>query len=324
MTSKKIGSNGESGNIIVSRILQRVGMPGLLSELNAKISMSELNTLLLELFRMKTGEMNSADILRQYAQNRFAKPAEIDPVQYHQVSADILEYAKKCGYTALELSPVSVLGTCSVSAAVDQNKVLSALRNTEVLSDATNALSLYAAFLKGRSGAAKSERLRYCAVHRHIRAQKFQGANLLPHFALYSMIISGVDEGNFTFEKEALHETFIFYHEYVSIKWGLKNVKFIILPRAGKPADFSERLMDFLHRGETKKINVEIRQDSAAEPNNYYYGLQFKIKADYEGKEIEIGDGGFVDWSAKLLQNNKERLLISGIGLERLLKMRRI
>lgn len=34
---------------------------------------------------------------------------------------------------------------------------------------------------------------------------------------------------------------------------------------------------------------------------------------------INIGDGGFVDWTQKLLGNKKERCLISGIGLDRLL-----
>jgi hypothetical protein len=30
----------------------------------------------------------------------------------------------------------------------------------------------------------------------------------------------------------------------------------------------------------------------------------------------EIGDGGLVDWTARLLGNRKERLAISGIGIE--------
>lgn len=35
--------------------------------------------------------------------------------------------------------------------------------------------------------------------------------------------------------------------------------------------------------------------------------------------QIEIGDGGFVDWISQILGNKKERCLISGIGLDRLL-----
>jgi hypothetical protein len=50
----------------------------------------------------------------------------------------------------------------------------------------------------------------------------------------------------------------------------------------------------------------------------YYTGLCFKIFADIAGQQLEIGDGGFVDWSQILTGNRKERLLISGFGMDRL------
>ncbi len=51
----------------------------------------------------------------------------------------------------------------------------------------------------------------------------------------------------------------------------------------------------------------------------YYRGLCFKIYAAVGGSEpVEIADGGFVDWTARLLGNQKERLLISGYGVDRL------
>ena len=36
-----------------------------------------------------------------------------------------------------------------------------------------------------------------------------------------------------------------------------------------------------------------------------------------EGEWIELGDGGSVDWTQRLLSNSKERLIASGIGSER-------
>jgi hypothetical protein len=33
---------------------------------------------------------------------------------------------------------------------------------------------------------------------------------------------------------------------------------------------------------------------------------------------MEVGDGGFVDWTARLLGNRRERLLISALGVDRL------
>lgn len=44
--------------------------------------------------------------------------------------------------------------------------------------------------------------------------------------------------------------------------------------------------------------------------------------AAFCGEEQEIADGGWVDWTQKLLENRKERLLISGVGLEWLYQMK--
>jgi hypothetical protein len=49
----------------------------------------------------------------------------------------------------------------------------------------------------------------------------------------------------------------------------------------------------------------------------YYTGVCFKIHAGGgPGQMREVGDGGFVQWTQHLLGNRKERLLISGIGLD--------
>jgi hypothetical protein len=50
----------------------------------------------------------------------------------------------------------------------------------------------------------------------------------------------------------------------------------------------------------------------------YYRTLAFKIMAKVEGDEVEIGDGGFVDWTAELIPDAKERCLISCVAPERL------
>ena len=42
--------------------------------------------------------------------------------------------------------------------------------------------------------------------------------------------------------------------------------------------------------------------------------IKFKIIAD--GVEYEIGDGGLLDWTQKLLANKKERMLTMGLGIQ--------
>jgi hypothetical protein len=50
----------------------------------------------------------------------------------------------------------------------------------------------------------------------------------------------------------------------------------------------------------------------------YYTGLCYKVYATIAGQRLEIADGGFVDWTQRLIGNRKERLLISGYGVDRL------
>lgn len=48
------------------------------------------------------------------------------------VGTRYFENSKQPFYTPVQLSPVAPLGSCSVVATVDQNKVVSAVRGTEV------------------------------------------------------------------------------------------------------------------------------------------------------------------------------------------------
>ena len=83
--------------------------------------------------------------------------------------------------------------------------------------------------------------------------------------------------------------------------------------------------MSFLQENEPNRPVeiVETRQSEQA----YYRGLQFKIVIPNPGgnrtelPELEIADGGFTDWTQRLSHNAKERLLISGMGLELLYKL---
>lgn len=53
----------------------------------------------------------------------------------------------------------------------------------------------------------------------------------------------------------------------------------------------------------------------------YYPGLCFHVVAtDASGLALPVGDGGFTDWTQRLLANGKERLLTSGLGLELFVK----
>ena len=56
-------------------------------------------------------------------------------------------------------------------------------------------------------------------------------------------------------------------------------------------------------------------------PNDYYKGIQFKMIIGLAGGEWEIADGGFVDWTQRMLEDRKERCLIGGFGFDFLYRL---
>lgn len=71
-------------------------------------------------------------------------------------------------------------------------------------------------------------------------------------------------------------------------------------------------------RNEFDDVDVSLEK-AQARGKEYYRGFRFNVYASPErGHEMELVDGGCTDWTQKLLNNAKERLVISGIGSERL------
>ena len=56
------------------------------------------------------------------------------------------------------------------------------------------------------------------------------------------------------------------------------------------------------------------RDRFAGTGRGYYQGACFKIHVN----GVEVGDGGFTDWTSKLLSDRAEAFLSSGLGWERL------
>jgi hypothetical protein len=79
---------------------------------------------------------------------------------------------------------------------------------------------------------------------------------------------------------------------------------------------FFRRIVELV---QSKLSEVPLSFDLEHEDNNYYKGINFKLYMEKENETIEIGDGGFVDWIAKMTGNKKTRCLISGLGMDRML-----
>ncbi|HEY3406344.1 MAG TPA: hypothetical protein VGK59_23310 [Ohtaekwangia sp.] len=303
---------------IVHKILNRIGHPDLVETLG-KLSGTELNSLLLEVFSQQANSLTPPQLLNLYQKNRFVKPADLPVIDLRRWELDILELFQRHAFQILELSPVAALGSCSVVALADQKKVLSALRGTEVLADATNALALHISDLKKRKvwlPKSMHDTLRFGVIQRHVRTQQIEGKGFTPHFKIGCLVTSGADSGSFGFEKQALLEHITVMKALYKGYHQVEDLSFKFLCRKGY--DDAHELARQVKRHVLQhhpELEIEI-VDQPEKEIGYYAGIQYKVVIGVKGKTFEIGDGGFVDWTQKLLQNRKERMLSTGFGFE--------
>jgi len=305
---------------ILQRIVSQLGCTDLLERAGA-LAPSDLSSLILELSRIRTDRLKPSDLVERLPQNRFAAPSALDPAAYHALEAEVLTAAKADGVRPVLLSPVAPLGSCSVLGSVSQDKILSAVRGTEVLADSTNMLAIVlAAELKERTQARPDEGLHLCATSRLTRAQPFSGPAAFAHFGLFGMVSSGRDTGCYGCESALLEKQLTLYRRVVR-KLLRGDMAVVLRRRQGYPdgEGFFNRMNEHIRR---VLPGIPLSVEEAGTDNPYYLGLNFKLYADRNGERLEIGDGGFTDWTQKMLNNKKERLLISGVSLDRLMILR--
>jgi hypothetical protein len=303
---------------ILDSILQRIGQPGLARTLASDLSGTELNTLLLEVFQHRVKALTPGKLLSSYRKNRFVKPADLPVMPLRKMEIDLLGLFAKEGFEAIELSPVSVLGSCAAVGTASQHKILTALRGTEVLADATNAIALHVADLKSGRGwkSPSADGIHFCTIQRHLRTQAIGNPGFTPHFRIGCLVSAGYDTGNYSFECETvsnhigtLKRLYEAYHQ-------VTRLAFRILCRPGYP---DPQALAAAIRKHVLLQYPGTAIDIIGEPptgNAYYKGIQYKVDIEYNGRSWEIGDGGFVDWTQQLLQNRKERMFTTGIGFE--------
>jgi hypothetical protein len=306
---------GKIGKIIA----QRTGNENLINILADELSGTDLNSLLLEVFARRAQQLTAPALLKQYEQNRFVQPAETDFIHLLERSLQTLKCLSRHHFKPLQVSPLSQLGTCSVVATVDQDKVVSALRNCEVLSDATNALAMHICNQKKKQKSNDAgTHIKYCTTQRHVRSQPFQIKGFSPHFTIGCLVSSGTDTGNYAFEKKAIAEHFAALHDVLTTVFKTGTVRFRLQQRADYAEAFIPAILEYLH---SQLPVLEVTRDENCGSNNYYKGLQFKAVITLQQRDFEIADGGLVNWTQQLLNNKKERFFISGFGLELLNKL---
>jgi hypothetical protein len=164
--------------------------------------------------------------------------------------------------------------------------------------------------------------VRLAAVQRVVRAQR-PPAGWAAHFGLFATVTAGRDQGSRRFELAALDEQLRFAADALRAA-GVRRVQVALTPLSEAGERIAAATAEALAAAAPSAAVVMDHERAGG--RGYYRDLCFKVNAlvdgpvggAVDGAWEEIGDGGFTDWTARLLADGKERLLITGYGIDRL------
>jgi len=262
-------------------------------------------SLLLELLEERARQRTPATLMQQWQRDGFVQPCAID--QRTLVDLDRHLLAAAADFEALELSPLAPLGVCSAVAVASQNKVVSALRGTEVVADPTNVLALECA-RRLRRDADLEVRLATC--QRCVRAQALPDKpGFAPHFRIFALASAARERQDHAFAAAALaqhvsvHLAALDRLERHGYAFPGRRLRLLATPAR---AALAERVAAGVRAVPVERAGLE---------HAYYDGLRFQVEVrGPHGEAVPLIDGGLFDWLGKLTSNRRFVLVASGMG----------
>ncbi len=310
---------------IIHRIEKKLGIPNLSSLLATQIAPTELQSLLLAVYEKRASTRKPREVLSDYQSNKFFIPSRIDPLLILDWDHTAFSHLPE-EFELLELSPVSPFGCVSSVAPLSQDWILTTIRNMEVISDTTNVLALECALRRQKllqHKFAKENEVHLACSHRMVRSQRYEGPNLFQHFRLFSLCSAGRTMGDLKFELRTIESHIQFYLDSITSFLREEISYRIVLLDMSPDSRNTETLSHFVEELNENLVEKEVQFEIVSNRKNpYYQDIRFIIYCSYRGmSETELVDGGVVDWTQKFLNNEKERLVISAIGTERVCEM---
>ena len=272
-----------------------------------KLPASEVWSLLLEVMDRRAKQRSPADLAHQWERDAFTGPAPIDQRVLNALDGHLLAAAG--AFEALELSPLAPLGSCSAIGLASQNKIVSALRGTELVADPTNVLALECA-KRLREDPNRIVRLATC--HRCVRGQVFPARRgITQHFRIFCLAAAGRERQNHAVLVDALAEH-INTHLHALDRLEQHGYAFphrrIRLLATAERAALADRIA-----AAVPAISVEREALNHA----YYGGLRFMIHAKtIDNEDVPLIDGGAFDWVGRLAANRRFVFVASGMGAQ--------
>ena len=305
---------------IINRILQQQNADESLWDFLNRLPTSDFNSLMLRVLESRVQQLSPPEVLQAYQRNKMFQPPDLPSSSYQDMDLLLLKYLPD-EFELIDLAPVAPLGSCSVFGAVHQDKVLSALRGAEVLADNTNLLAFESAVRRRKlwqHDPKTKTTVDLANIHRLLRTQPLKDPKHTPHFRITSLTSAGRDMGNYEFEIAQLAKHINFYCRFLQEGLGLQHLKGNITLSPDLPSQWQKELLERVQQ----RIPLNFEENPHREAiNNYYQTACFQINVLQADQEINIIDGGFTDWTQKLLNNRKERFIISAMGTELLIRL---
>lgn len=289
-----------------SWIVERVGAAAF-ERLTTGLAGTELQSVLLAVMQRRAALRAPKELLAQYERDPFCAPAGVNLRASVEIDGLLLAAARE--FEAIELSPVAPLGVCSAVAPTHQNRVLSALRMTEVVSDPTNVLALECA---SRLRGEPASPVHLATSQRVLRAQPVpKKPGYSQHFRLFTLASAGLEAKDHAFTLRALElhaRTLLSALELLEqngYAFGARRVEVLATPERRA---LGVRLVAALGGGASLK---------SLEHPYYSSGLRYQIWVTApDGAEVLLVDGGAFDWLSKLLSNRRAVYVATGAGAQ--------
>ena len=128
-----IGYDDRMPSRIAQSIERQLGMAGLVDALAGKLSASDLRSLLMEVYAVRSAAVTEAEIRGQSGRDPLMAPSAVSARDLMAFDAAAFQAASE--FTALDLSPAGPFAAASRLGGTSQNNVLTAIRNAEALGD---------------------------------------------------------------------------------------------------------------------------------------------------------------------------------------------
>lgn len=339
---------------IALRVERELGMAGLVDALASRLSASDLRSILMEVYRDRSVRVKEADIRAQAARDPLMAPSAVSARDL--MAFDSVAFQAASEFAALDLSPVCPFSAAATLGGTSQNNVVTAIRKAEVVGDPTISLTLEAVRRRASAAVVRlcsSQRVirlqpfdvpgysphfrlfGLVTAGRDTGSRGFETASLAEHVGVYLRMFRMLTGVGFALRNPLVEFTDMDAAEEALGAAGVAREEVRKSVRAHRPGGserfLRERGVVALADARDPRLEAEViapLRDEFPEAEfrvnqqrlegfGYYRWFTLRVSPEApDGNRYPIVDGGFTDWSARLLGNRKERLLISGIGSE--------